>query len=223
MTNQRSLWIASGGSLLIQAWFIGLWWWMSAGCFCSTGDGLRELSDEALALAEIVIDITTYPIEHVLPHWFTRSDPVTLGAANFHVWFAAFYLPLRTWMLLRGVRRPVEVDSCSGAKSRPRWSVPCGGETGKARRRRSSITAFRGTAMWMPRLLVLPLLVTAAACTSSPAPRDVEPATEAASPVPAPQRSVQAAAQASGPELVASMTGAVPRDGGRRPTRPCRR
>jgi hypothetical protein len=60
--------------------------------------------------------------------------------------------------------------------------------------------------MWMPRLLVLPLLVTAAACTSSPAPRDVEPATEAASPVPAPQPMVQAAAQPSGPELVAAMT-----------------
>lgn len=58
--------------------------------------------------------------------------------------------------------------------------------------------------MWMPRLIVLPLLVTAAACTSSPAPRDVEPAADAASPAPAQQR--MAAAQPSGPELVAAMT-----------------
>ncbi|HST62654.1 MAG TPA: hypothetical protein VLK84_28370 [Longimicrobium sp.] len=57
----------------------------------------------------------------------------------------------------------------------------------------------------MPRLIVLPLLVTAAACTASPAPRDVEPATEAASPVPV-QASAQAAAEPSGQDLVAAMT-----------------
>lgn len=61
--------------------------------------------------------------------------------------------------------------------------------------------------MWMPRLIALPLLVTAAACTSSPAPRDVEPATEAASPMPATQRmAAEAAAEPSGQTLVAAMT-----------------
>ena len=60
--------------------------------------------------------------------------------------------------------------------------------------------------MWMPRLIVVPLLVAAAACTTSPAPRDVEPAADAASPVPAPQRMAEAASQPSGPALVAAMT-----------------
>lgn len=61
--------------------------------------------------------------------------------------------------------------------------------------------------MWMPRLIVLPLLVTAAACTSSPAPRDMEPAGDAAAPVPAAQRmAAEAAAPPAGPELVAAMT-----------------
>lgn len=105
MTHRRALRIAAAGSGLIQVWFIGFWWWTTAGCFCSAGDG-PPLSAQALALARIAIDITTYPIEHMLPRWFTGTHPVTLGAANFHVWFAAFYLPLRMWMLVRGVRRP---------------------------------------------------------------------------------------------------------------------
>jgi hypothetical protein len=58
----------------------------------------------------------------------------------------------------------------------------------------------------MPRLIVLPLLMAAAACTSSPPPRDVEPAGDAASRVPAPQALAEAVAQPSGPELVAAMT-----------------
>lgn len=55
--------------------------------------------------------------------------------------------------------------------------------------------------MWMPRLIVLPLLVTAA-CTPAPAPRDVEPVAQA----PAAQPAAEAAAQPSQPELVVAMT-----------------
>ena len=102
MTNRRALWIAAAGSALIQVWFIGSWWWLTNGCFCSAGAG-RPMSGAAMALT----NIATYPIEHLLPRWFTGHHPVTLGAANFHVWFAAFYLPLRAWTLVRGVRRPV--------------------------------------------------------------------------------------------------------------------
>ncbi len=60
--------------------------------------------------------------------------------------------------------------------------------------------------MWMPRLIVPMLLVTAAACTASPAPRDVEPAAEAASPVSAAQAAAGPADPPSGHDLVAAMT-----------------
>lgn len=106
MTHQRALRIAAAGSLLVQAWFIGSWWWVTNGCFCSAGEA-PPVSDAAVALANVAM----YPVEYVLPRWFTGYHPVTLGAANFHAWFAAFYLPLRTWMLLRGVRRPVAEDA----------------------------------------------------------------------------------------------------------------
>lgn len=101
MTQRRALWMAAAGSLLIQVWWVGLWWWGTDGCFCSAGEG-RPVSGWAMTLS----DIATYPLEHVLPSWFTGYHPVTLSAANFHVWFAALFLPLRTWVLLRRVRRP---------------------------------------------------------------------------------------------------------------------
>jgi hypothetical protein len=52
--------------------------------------------------------------------------------------------------------------------------------------------------MWMPRLIVLPLLLAGAACTSAPAPRDVEPTAAPAS--------AQAAAEPSPQNVVAAMT-----------------
>jgi hypothetical protein len=106
MTHRRAFWTAAVGSLLIQAWFVGLWWWGSGSCFCSAGAG-RPVSDAAMAL----FGIAMYPLEHVLPRWVAGYHPVTMAAANFHVWFAAFYLPLRAWVMLRGQRRPVAGDA----------------------------------------------------------------------------------------------------------------
>jgi hypothetical protein len=57
--------------------------------------------------------------------------------------------------------------------------------------------------MWMSRLIVLPLLVSAAACTSAPAPRDVEPF----APDPASPAYVEPAAESpSRQQVMAAMT-----------------
>jgi hypothetical protein len=101
MTHRRALWIAAAGSLLIQFWLIGFWWWFTGGCFCGVGDEPR-VSAAAMALA----DIAAYPIDYTLPRWFTGYHPLTLSAANFQVWFAALFVPLRTWVLIRDVRQP---------------------------------------------------------------------------------------------------------------------
>lgn len=101
MTPRRALWIAASASLLIQVWFIGMWWWMSAGCFCSVGPD-RDLSGVTIAL----VRIATFPVDHIIPLGYAGYHPLTLGLSNFYVWFAAFYLLLRMGMLAAGVRRP---------------------------------------------------------------------------------------------------------------------
>jgi hypothetical protein len=95
MTPRHARWAAAAASLLLQVWFVGIWWWVTAGCFCSVGDG-RPVPDAAVALFKIV----TYPVEHLLPRSFTGSHPVTLGAASFWVWFAVILAVLRMGMIV---------------------------------------------------------------------------------------------------------------------------
>lgn len=100
-TPRHALWIALGISMAIQAWFYGLWHWLTGGCFCSAhGSDTPIPSDLVLGLFRII----TFPIEALPSRLIPFGGWPVLMVMNFALWFAAIYVVLRIMMRVAGAR-----------------------------------------------------------------------------------------------------------------------